>query len=84
MPAQSFFPSVVTELKSVYATIAAELASQYSLGYVPVNNRNDGRFRRVVVQINSRPELKPRTRLGYTAEGDNKAALDHPTGGGPR
>jgi Ca-activated chloride channel family protein len=82
--AQSFFPSVVTELKSVYATIAAELASQYSLGYVPVNNRNDGRFRRVVVQINSRPELKPRTRLGYTAEGDNKAALDHPTGGGPR
>ncbi len=81
--AQSFFPAVVTELKNVYASIAAELASQYSIGYVPVNNRNDGRFRRVVVQVTSRPDLKPRTRLGYTAEGD-KAAVELPSGGGPR
>jgi Ca-activated chloride channel family protein len=81
--AQSFFPAVVTELKNVYAAIAAELASQYSIGYVPANNRNDGRFRRVVVQITTRPELKPRTRLGYTADGD-KAAADHSSGGGQR
>jgi Ca-activated chloride channel homolog len=80
--AQSFFPSVVTELKGVYASIAAELASQYSIGYVPANGRNDGRFRRVVVQITTRPELKPRTRLGYTAEGD-KAAADTSGGGQP-
>jgi Ca-activated chloride channel family protein len=81
--AQSFFPALVTELKAVYASIAAELASQYSIGYVPANNRNDGRFRRVVVQITSRPELKPRTRLGYTADGD-KAVADHSSGGGQR
>jgi Ca-activated chloride channel homolog len=81
--AQSFFPALATELKSVYASIAAELASQYSIGYVPANNRNDGRFRRVVVQITSRPELKPRTRLGYTAEIDRVAA-DHASGGGQR
>jgi Ca-activated chloride channel homolog len=78
--AQSFFPSLATELKGVYASIAAELASQYSIGYVPANGRNDGRFRRVVVQITTRPELKPRTRLGYTAEGD-KAAADSSGGG---
>jgi Ca-activated chloride channel family protein len=78
--AQSFFPALATDLKSVYASIAAELASQYSLGYVPANARNDGRFRRVVVQIMSRPDLKPRTRLGYTAEGD-KVTADHSTGG---
>jgi Ca-activated chloride channel family protein len=81
--AQSFFPALVTELKGVYAAIAAELASQYSIGYVPANNRNDGRFRRVVVQITSRPELKPRTRLGYTAEAD-KAVAEHSSGGGQR
>jgi Ca-activated chloride channel family protein len=62
--AQSFFPSPA-ELKSVYGSITAELASQYSIGYVPVNGRDDGRFRRVVVQVVSRPELRPRTRLGY-------------------
>jgi len=81
--AQSFFPALVTELKGVYASIAAELASQYSIGYVPANNRTDGRFRRVVVQITSRPELKPRTRLGYTADGDRPSA-DHASGGGQR
>ena len=40
--------------------------------------------RRVVVQITTRPDLKPRTRLGYTAEGDSKAAPDHAPGGGQR
>jgi Ca-activated chloride channel family protein len=66
--AQSFFPLQTGELKNVYASIAAELANQYSIGYVPSNPRADGRFRRVVVQIASRPELRPRTRLGYTAD----------------
>lgn len=80
--ALSFFPALVTDLKSVYASIAAELASQYSIGYVPANGRSDGRFRRIVVQVPSRPELKPRTRLGYTADGgEAKAAPEHSTGG---
>lgn len=62
--AQAFFPSPA-ELKGVYGSIAAELASQYSIGYIPMNGRDDGRFRRVVVQIVTRPDLRPRTRLGY-------------------
>jgi Ca-activated chloride channel homolog len=62
--AQAFFPAPA-ELKGVYGSIAAELASQYSIGYVPLNGRDDGRFRRVVVQIVKRPDLRPRTRLGY-------------------
>ena len=65
--AQSFFPSA-GDLKSVYGTIASELATQYSIGYVPANTRNDGRFRRVVVQIVTRPSLHPRTRQGYTPQ----------------
>ena len=63
--AQSFFPTPGA-LKGVYAAIAAELASQYSIGYVPANSDADGRFRRVNVQVVTRPDLRSRTRLGYT------------------
>jgi Ca-activated chloride channel family protein len=63
--AESFFPAS-TELKGIYASIATDLASEYSLGYVPGNRRNDGRFRRIVVQVVTRPDLHPRTRQGYT------------------
>jgi VWFA-related protein len=66
--AQSFFPLQVSELKSIYAAIAQELASQYSLAYAPGNSRSDGRYRRIVVRVPDRPELQPRTRSGYTAE----------------
>ena len=65
--AQAFFPAPA-QLKRVYANIATELATQYSIGYVPVNSRPDGHFRRVIVQIITHPGLHPRTRPGYTAE----------------
>lgn len=66
--AQAFFPLQVGELKKVYAAIAEELSSQYSIAYVPVNSRADGRYRRIVVRIPGRPELRLRTRTGYTVE----------------
>ena len=66
--AQAFFPMQITELKGIYAAIAQELSSQYSLAYSPNNGRPDGRFRKILVRIDSRPELKLRTRTGYTAE----------------
>jgi VWFA-related protein len=72
--AQSFFPNVVSELKGIYAHIAQELSAQYSIGYAPTNGRSDGRFRRIVVRITSRPELRPRARTGYMAEAVRTAA----------
>jgi Ca-activated chloride channel homolog len=65
--AQAFFPLQVFELKGIYANIAQELSSQYSIAYSPANGRADGRFRRILVRIANRPELKLRTRTGYTA-----------------
>jgi hypothetical protein len=56
----------VFELKGIYGSIAQELSSQYSLAYMPVNSRADGRFRRIVVRVATRPELRLRTRTGYT------------------
>lgn len=63
--AKPFFPDTVADLKDVYDAIAKELASQYSLGYVPRNVRDDGRYRRVIVRVANHPELTPRTRSGY-------------------
>lgn len=63
--ARPFFPESVSDLNDVYAAIATELASQYSIGYVPRNVRDDGKYRRVIVRVANRPELKPRTRTGY-------------------
>jgi VWFA-related protein len=63
---RSFFPSRIDELTAVYAQIADELASQYTIGYTSKNGRRDGAFRRIVVQT-SRQGLTPRTKKGYFA-----------------
>ncbi|MBI4265764.1 MAG: VWA domain-containing protein [Acidobacteria bacterium] len=63
---RSFFPAKIEDLNGVYAQIADELASQYTLGYVSKNTRRDGTFRRIVVQV-SRPNVTPRTKKGYYA-----------------
>ena len=66
--AQAYFPAQIFELKGIYASIAQELSSQYSLAYSPNNGRADGRFRKILVRIAARPDLKLRTRTGYTAD----------------
>jgi Ca-activated chloride channel family protein len=66
--AQAFFPLQIFELKGIYESIAQELSSQYSIAYAPVNGRADGRYRRIVVRLDARPELRLRTRTGYIAE----------------
>jgi Ca-activated chloride channel family protein len=62
--ARAFFAQKIEDLKDVYAQIAAELSSQYSMGYASKNPRRDGAFRRLVVQV-SRPNTTARTKRGY-------------------
>jgi len=61
-----FFPAKVDDLNGVYAQIADELASQYTLGYASKNVRRDGSYRRIVVQV-ARPGVTPRSKRGYYA-----------------
>ena len=63
---RSFFPSKIDDLNGVYAEIADELASQYTLGYSSKNAKRDGAYRRIVVQVN-RQNVTPRTKRGYYA-----------------
>ncbi len=65
---RAFFPGRIQDLDGVYAQIADELASQYTVGYTSKNPRNDGAFRRIVVQV-SRENATPRTKTGYYAPG---------------
>jgi Ca-activated chloride channel family protein len=61
---RAFFPTAASELESIYAQIADELASQYALAYSSRNPRRDGQWRRIVVRT-TRPELAARTKQGY-------------------
>jgi Ca-activated chloride channel family protein len=65
--ARAYFPDHIGELAGVYGSIAADLANQYALGYSPKNGRRDGAFRRVVVRVADRPDVRTRTRSGYLA-----------------
>jgi Ca-activated chloride channel homolog len=79
--AQSFFPEDVRELSGVYDMIAQELSSQYSIAYASANTRSDGGFRRIQVRVADRPELRLRTRTGYTAELGTASAARWLSGG---
>ena len=63
---RSFFPSRIEDLTGVYAQIADELSSQYTIGYTSKNPLRNGAWRRVIVQV-SRPNATPRTKRGYYA-----------------
>jgi Ca-activated chloride channel homolog len=64
---QAYFPHRLSELDGVYARIARELRSQYTLGYVSANGSRDGRWRRIVVRTPDHEGFRIRYRLGYYA-----------------
>ena len=51
-------------LPTAFANIAAELRTQYSLGYYPTNLARDGKFRKVKVRT-TRAGVVVRARPGY-------------------
>jgi len=54
-------------LGEIYGRIATELQSQYLLSYYSPDTKMDGSFRRIVVGVPKRPELRVRARQGYYA-----------------
>lgn len=53
-------------LRQALKGIVDELGVQYTLGYEPLNQQKDGKWRAIEVRV-SRPNLTIRTRKGYTA-----------------
>jgi Ca-activated chloride channel family protein len=63
----SFFPWQPDELTRAYDTIAEELVSQYSVGYVVPRPEDTRGFRRVLVRLLPPARGVARTRAGYEA-----------------
>jgi VWFA-related protein len=53
------------KLKAAFKQISDELRSQYNLGYVPLNTKRDGSFRKI--EIKSKQGYKIQARSGYYA-----------------
>ena len=69
---KAYFPNTTGELAGFAREIASELRTQYSIGYLPSNDREDGTFRNIKVQVNDGPNAQKRialTRAGRTAAG---------------
>lgn len=52
-------------LRQAFKGIVDELGVQYTLGYEPINQQKDGKWRAIELRV-SRPNLTIRTRKGYT------------------
>jgi VWFA-related protein len=56
----------VDKLRQAFDDIAAELRSQYNIGYTPTNNARDGTFRKVEIK-SKQSDYKIQSRNGYYA-----------------
>ena len=55
------------DMGRLYALVAADLRTLYTIEYQPVNDKRDGKWRAVRIDVKN-PELISRTRQGYFAK----------------
>ncbi len=66
----AFFPTSFGEMDDAITRIALALRRQYSIGYVPLNEQRDGKWRKIKVRVNppkGLPSLVVRAKEGYYA-----------------
>ena len=61
---RAFFVNSASQLPQIYAQIADELATQYTIGYTSNNPKRDGAWRQIAVRINQQGAIA-RARTGY-------------------
>jgi Ca-activated chloride channel homolog len=66
---RAYFPKDVSEIPAVAAQIVKELRTQYIVSYYPTNNKRDGAFHTIQVNVNNAGgrNLTVRARRGYYA-----------------
>ncbi len=72
---RAFFPQDETELRQAFAQIQIEMRSQFLIAYEPTNQKRDGSYRKIEIQI-ANPELSKQKvnlthRQGYFAKNDS-------------
>ncbi|MGH9755878.1 MAG: VWA domain-containing protein [Blastocatellia bacterium] len=66
----TFFPTSYGEMEDSVTRIALTLRHQYSIGYAPLNEQRDGKWRKIKVRVNAPkglPSLIVRAKEGYYA-----------------
>jgi Ca-activated chloride channel homolog len=77
----AFFPSNLSEVDAISREIAADIRSQYRIGYKPSRPQSEGGFRNVRVEArDGKDKLQVRTKSGYFA-GQKQQASAKPTAG---
>ncbi|MEZ5306597.1 MAG: VWA domain-containing protein [Pyrinomonadaceae bacterium] len=70
-----YFPKSVNELQGIAEDIAKEMRTQYSIGYIPTNDRKDGTYRNIKVSVKDGANKEKRiaiTKTGRIAEASSK------------
>ena len=73
---KSYFPNNINELETIARDISSELRTQYSISYAPTNEKQDGTFRNIKVQVADGPDKQKRiavTRSGRIANPEGSA-----------
>ena len=61
-----YFPDSIEQLGKIALEISSELRTQYVVSYVPTNDKRDGTFRRIQVEVNDAASKEKRTAITRT------------------
>ena len=77
---EAFFPMEIPDVTKVLQAVSRDIRNQYTIGYMPANEKQDGTYRNVRVTVTGprAPRWIVRTRTGYFAGGPDSAASDSP------
>ncbi len=75
---KSYFPNNIAELETIARDISSELRTQYSISYVPTNEKQDGTFRNIKVQVADGPDKQKRIAVARSGR------IAAPEGSAPR
>lgn len=65
---RNFVAASLRDAREAFGRVAAEIGTQYSLGYYPTNKARDGKFRTIKVEVQGVPDkAQVRAREGYYA-----------------
>jgi Ca-activated chloride channel family protein len=67
---EAFFPETLKDILPICEQIARDIRSQYTISFVPTNNKHDGTYRTIKVkarEATGRRQLSVSTRAGYSA-----------------
>jgi Ca-activated chloride channel family protein len=56
------------DLNGIYEQVVSDIGKIYSIGYEPKNEKRDGGWRSIEIQVKTHPELVVKTRRGYYAD----------------